>query len=339
MLVDLYERPNSVEAPRSRALIDKVFSLASPDGGIVNSEDGVSVQRPLREGGREAWDMMRRLRQKAWQRAGLDPDILWTEQDQIQAGVAQPPSSGEMMLRAIRENTIYSKEPGSSLNDENSQPTSLDAFHGLLKAAQNDIEAAEEIQKQKSEGRQSSLPNSNARPANASPPNPTTVRPIAPPQQPQRFHPRSSSFDFQQNNWRSTATNGVPQAPDYSNFSFPTQPLPQSNMITPAVSLYASPTTATTTLSNPVSMSMPQQAATNIMPSDIGGMPVSDGMGLGDTPPAAVGIPGMKDDDSPGFDWKQWDAVFGHYVPVDDFMDLDTAAGWSLGSWDGTTLG
>ena len=77
MLVDMYERPNSVEAPRSRALIDKIFSLSGPDGGIVSGEDGVTVQRPLREGGREAWNMLRRLRDKAWQRAGLDPNVLW----------------------------------------------------------------------------------------------------------------------------------------------------------------------------------------------------------------------------------------------------------------------
>ena len=102
MLIDLYERPNSVEAPRSRALIDKVFSLSAPEGGIVSGEDGVSVQRPLREGGQEAWEMLRRLRQRAWQRAGLDPDVLWTEQAQIQAGVAQPPSSGEFIIVSLR---------------------------------------------------------------------------------------------------------------------------------------------------------------------------------------------------------------------------------------------
>jgi hypothetical protein len=55
--------------------------------------------------------------------------------------------------------------------------------------------------------------------------------------------------------------------------------------------------------------------------------------------PVAVGIPGMKDDGSPGFDWDQWDAVFGHYVPVDDFMELDSGGTWSLGAWDGTSLG
>lgn len=88
MLIDLYERPYSSEAPKSRAFIDKIFSLSGPDGGVVGGEDGVSTQRPLKDGGREAWDMIRRLRQKAWQRAGLDPHKLWTEKAQMEAGLA-----------------------------------------------------------------------------------------------------------------------------------------------------------------------------------------------------------------------------------------------------------
>ncbi|KAI2720948.1 transcriptional regulator family: Fungal Specific TF [Penicillium roqueforti] len=90
MLIDLYERPYSPEAPKSRAFIDSILALSGPDGGVVGGEDGVSTQRPLKDGGREAWDMIRRLRQKAWQKAGLNPRMLWTEQDQIQAGVASP---------------------------------------------------------------------------------------------------------------------------------------------------------------------------------------------------------------------------------------------------------
>lgn len=90
MLIDLYERPYSPEASKSRAFIDRILALSGPDGGVVGGEDGVSSQRPLKDGGREAWDMIRRLRQKAWQKAGLNPQMLWTEQDQIQAGVASP---------------------------------------------------------------------------------------------------------------------------------------------------------------------------------------------------------------------------------------------------------
>ncbi|KAE8386518.1 fungal-specific transcription factor domain-containing protein [Aspergillus alliaceus] len=91
MLIDLHERPYSPEAPKSRAFIDRIFSLTGPDGGVVGGEDGISAQRPLKDGGREAWDMIRRLRQNAWQKAGLDPHKLWTEQAQIQAGAASGP--------------------------------------------------------------------------------------------------------------------------------------------------------------------------------------------------------------------------------------------------------
>jgi hypothetical protein len=90
MLIDLYERPYSPEASRSRAFIDRILALSGPDGGVVGGEDGVSTPRRLKDGGREAWDMIRRLRHKAWQKAGLNPRMLWTEQDQIQAGVASP---------------------------------------------------------------------------------------------------------------------------------------------------------------------------------------------------------------------------------------------------------
>lgn len=97
MLIDLYERPYSPEASRSRAFIDRVLALSGPDGGVVGGEDGISTQRPLKDGGREAWDMIRRLRQKAWQKAGLNPQMLWTEQDQIQAGVSSPAAESESL--------------------------------------------------------------------------------------------------------------------------------------------------------------------------------------------------------------------------------------------------
>ena len=51
VLVDVYERPSSVEASRSRELVDKVFTIAAPESGFVGGPDGFTVQRPLREGG------------------------------------------------------------------------------------------------------------------------------------------------------------------------------------------------------------------------------------------------------------------------------------------------
>ncbi|KAI1620328.1 hypothetical protein EDD37DRAFT_174453 [Exophiala viscosa] len=113
VLVDLYERPRSVEAPRSREMIDRVFVLSSASMGIVGSANGMSVQRPLREGGVEAWDMLRGLRSAAWQKAGLDPTVLWTVADQIAVGVATPLTDEQKIAQMIREDKIPENDRGS----------------------------------------------------------------------------------------------------------------------------------------------------------------------------------------------------------------------------------
>ncbi|OQE18036.1 hypothetical protein PENFLA_c022G06805 [Penicillium flavigenum] len=81
ILIDLYERPYSPEASVSRGFVDQILLLSGPDGGVVSGGDDIFTQRPLRNGGREAWDMIRRLRQKAWQKAGLNPQMPRTGQD------------------------------------------------------------------------------------------------------------------------------------------------------------------------------------------------------------------------------------------------------------------
>lgn len=135
MLVDLYEKPTSLEAPRSRALIDEVLSMSGSDGGIVSGEDGVSVQRPLREGGREAWNLLRKLREKAWQKAGLDPNIHWTEESQIQAGIAQPLTDAQHMAQSLREDVLHN--PLHSRNSETSA-----GVRDLLSSAVKDMHNA-----------------------------------------------------------------------------------------------------------------------------------------------------------------------------------------------------
>ncbi len=107
VLVDLYERPDSVEAPRSRELVDTVFSLSDSQAGIVGGPNGVTAQRPLREGGVEPWDMLRGLRSAAWQRAGLDPNVLWTETDQLEVGIATPLTDAQKVAQSLREDTVY----------------------------------------------------------------------------------------------------------------------------------------------------------------------------------------------------------------------------------------
>ncbi|KAH0562221.1 hypothetical protein GP486_003086 [Trichoglossum hirsutum] len=117
LLVDLYERPDSADAPRSRSFIDEIFSLFGPDGGIVTDEDGVTIQRPLQEGGREAWTMLSLLRRKAWEKAGLDPDIMWTEARQREAGYLEPLTAAEKLMRDMREDTLVKESINRCLTD------------------------------------------------------------------------------------------------------------------------------------------------------------------------------------------------------------------------------
>lgn len=142
MLVDLYERPTSTEAPRSRAFIDAVFAMSGPDGGIVSGEDGVTVQRPLREGGREAWDLLRKLREKAWRKAGLDPNVLWTEEEQIRAGVAVPLTEGQRMAQALREDLLHDPVDVGGLTDGKGQVSVTAGVQHLMSSAVEDMRAA-----------------------------------------------------------------------------------------------------------------------------------------------------------------------------------------------------
>ena len=127
LLVDVYERPHSVEAPRCRALIDKVFSIADPANNIVGGENGVSTQRPLREGGPEAWDLLRDLRISGWKKAGLDPSVLWTEEDQVLVGVAKPLTAEQQMMRSLREDLLEPEDELSAFP----QPQAAGTYPGL----------------------------------------------------------------------------------------------------------------------------------------------------------------------------------------------------------------
>lgn len=138
VLVDLYERPHSIESPRSRELIDQVFSWSSPERGIVGGPNGVTVQRPLREGGVEAWDMLRGLRSAAWQKAGLEPRVLWTEADQIEVGIARPLTDSEKIAQSIREDSFHesrhvhldhSQPESASLDSQAFVPTAHPSLH------------------------------------------------------------------------------------------------------------------------------------------------------------------------------------------------------------------
>nr|POE82444.1 transcription factor lepe [Quercus suber] len=87
ILLDLIESPNSSAAPQSRDIIDCIFALSGPDGGLVAGAASPETMRdrPLTEGGIRTWEYFRRLRAKAWQVAGLDSSQLrWTREQAVQ---------------------------------------------------------------------------------------------------------------------------------------------------------------------------------------------------------------------------------------------------------------
>ncbi|KAI5795781.1 hypothetical protein EDC01DRAFT_64325 [Geopyxis carbonaria] len=90
LLLDLYERPQSPEASRSRIFVDEVFALFGEHGNYA-TEDGEICPRPLKDGGCEAWALLARLRRRGVSRARLGevngiPNDLdeWSQQQQQQ---------------------------------------------------------------------------------------------------------------------------------------------------------------------------------------------------------------------------------------------------------------
>ncbi|KAL1860938.1 hypothetical protein Plec18170_001452 [Paecilomyces lecythidis] len=300
MLIDLYERPNSPEAPKSRAFIDKIFSISGPDGGVVGGEDGITTQRPLKDGGREAWDMMRRLREKAWQKAGLDPHQLWTEQAQIQAGVARD-----------RNNMVMQDAPDTS----NAQP--VEPRVDNLRPVIVDRQLSDFSRRFFNMTRAHMLP-----------------KPTVSLQQPPR---NSYQLPAPTPTSAPRTPQPVPQpAPLAQQFSVPhavLNPRLDSTLASSAVSSPESLTAAHTTdplnqLANAAIASPPTFMDTTAITNHPLSMDMAMNMNMATTGPSTP--PSMMDPNL-NFDWDQWDAVFGQHLPVaDEFMELDPVAGFGF---------
>ena len=91
ILADLIKNPTTEEAKHSRNLVDKLFSLIGPDGFGSHMEK--QPTRNLSPAGREAWEMLRKLRRQAWKSAGLDPDFVWTDSNMAKkdSNIGVPP--------------------------------------------------------------------------------------------------------------------------------------------------------------------------------------------------------------------------------------------------------
>ncbi|KAK5699664.1 hypothetical protein LTR97_005793 [Elasticomyces elasticus] len=86
LLIDLVQSSDTDTASASRRSVDICFALFGPHGGIVGGGTGSDklMERPLTEGGQEAWEYFRRLRTQAWQKAGIDPAVVWTREQAVQ---------------------------------------------------------------------------------------------------------------------------------------------------------------------------------------------------------------------------------------------------------------
>ncbi|KAI9372599.1 hypothetical protein BJX61DRAFT_433716 [Aspergillus egyptiacus] len=298
MLIDLYERPYSPEAPRSRAFIDKIFSLTGPDGGVVGGEDGISTQRPLKDGGREAWDMIRRLRLKAWQKAGLDPQKLWTEQAQLQVGV----TVGD---ECAATNPYHSASSGY-LQPIHTPEQLLD-FSRLF----YNMTRSQALPSIASTLGTTAIPSASPLHYEMGPTAPALSGPTLP--HPQILHfPPASSFPRTPTSSAVCNTLTAPADPSSPN----TAPLKTSStpMSPPTIPFPQVPSLPTS-----------PPAQTSLSFSDVlspSAHPMSPHI---PTPPSMI-------DPNLNFDWDQWDAVFGQHLPVpDEMMELDPVTGLDFG--------
>lgn len=86
LLLDLHERPFTPEAPKSRGFVDEVFAVFGEHGNY-STGDGEGGNRPLMEGGREAWRMLWRLRKKAYAKAGVKIPAEQAAREQEEKGI------------------------------------------------------------------------------------------------------------------------------------------------------------------------------------------------------------------------------------------------------------
>lgn len=310
MLIDLYERPNNPQALRSRAFIDKIFSISGPDGGVVGGEDGITTARPLKDGGREAWDMIWRLREKAWQRAGLDPKQLWTEQAQVQAGLAQDHSS-----RAVK------KPVDSQIAEFNRR------FYDMTRAQTLPNPVISSLRHGATPRHLTALPESPSISSFYSTPPSHSASFPSNTQPPAGIVNPNMAFGHQSLDATLTLANPSPEA-IVDSPTINSRGLLQQQQQQPQE--YRQPSQTYPMLS--VSSSSPS-STTNLSP-----VTSPQGVTASTTSPSAPTPPSMVDhhNNSLTFDWDQWDAVFGQQLPMaDELSGLDpVAGGMDLGSMD-----
>lgn len=89
MIRALDHDPQMPYANEYRSTVDEAFALCAPTGGLSGVEGRDHLHGPLVDGGREAWELLFRLRAQAWQKSGVDPDVLWTRQQVTERSYAR----------------------------------------------------------------------------------------------------------------------------------------------------------------------------------------------------------------------------------------------------------
>lgn len=77
LLDDVLKSPFSAEAQHSRTLVERLFSFEGPYGVGLYKERGLN--KDTSHAGKAVWEMLRRLRRRAWKKAGIDPDMAWLD--------------------------------------------------------------------------------------------------------------------------------------------------------------------------------------------------------------------------------------------------------------------
>lgn len=355
-MIDLYERPISPEAPRSRAYIDKIFSISGPDGGVVGGEDGITTQRPLKDGGREAWDMMRRLREKAWQRAGLNPEHFWTEQAQYQAGVAATsdehrsatqslfmdhysPISQQSRLDGSRFESFERRfKPDPSLIDFSSRFYEMTRSHALPYTPTSALRQPQPRYAPQVPASMLTPPTPNA----TNPPRTSALPPYHASSQishsPTVVTSRGIDASITGSNNTSAGIMAGSLEPNGASKMAQTTIQPSSRPAHPLVGNTAAAANAAPIstgspipfhlepLSFPPSSPHTPQSQMQQYRGPDPTSPILNNTNALDAP-----TPPSMMDPSLHFDWDQWDAVFGQQIPVaDEFMELDTVTGLGM---------
>lgn len=126
LLTELRKNPRSPSSSSFREVIDIIFALCGPSGGLVAVVGDVARPRPLTEGGSESWDLLWRFRSRAWRAAGLDPHVLWTREQALESLYK---SYGEWQQEYLRDSAMH--VPEHAENFDVGEPTPAGTSYAL----------------------------------------------------------------------------------------------------------------------------------------------------------------------------------------------------------------